>query len=349
MRTLSALAIRAAAGACLIASHGGAQPTAPQLATLYSFTGGSDGSAPNGLIPGAHGVFYGTAHSGGSCLIEATGCGTVFSLTPPTASGGTWTLEVLYTFTGASDGGGPGGLLVGKVGALYGPTAFGGTSNYGVVYKLVPPPAGSGPMATRAWIESVLYNRDDEQFTPLIIGDGGALYGFEGTTLDTNGYFVELAPPAIPGGAWTETVLYSFTSASGRYPSSLIGTPSALFGSAFYSGTANCTEPEGCGTVFQVTPPQTAGASWTEAVLYDFSFTGRHGYTGGYEPIDVIFGQDGVFYGVTLHGGTDGESCYAGCGVVFQLAPPATPGNPWNETVIYTLWVEARAGRCRTS
>src|SRR6185437_5921646 len=46
------------------------------LTRLYSFTGGNDGSRPNGLVQGNDGGFYGTTATGGT-----NGLGTVFKLT----------------------------------------------------------------------------------------------------------------------------------------------------------------------------------------------------------------------------------------------------------------------------
>jgi uncharacterized repeat protein (TIGR03803 family) len=51
--------------------------TAGNLTTLYSFAGGADGAAPNGVILDSSGNIYGTAYSGG-----ADGVGTVFEITP---------------------------------------------------------------------------------------------------------------------------------------------------------------------------------------------------------------------------------------------------------------------------
>src|SRR5580698_4138439 len=71
---------------------------AQTLTVLVNFNG-ANGTAPNAIIQGTDGNFYGTTFIGG-----AVGPGTVFKMTP---SG---TLTTLYSFSGP-DGGGPGGPL----------------------------------------------------------------------------------------------------------------------------------------------------------------------------------------------------------------------------------------------
>ncbi len=60
--------------------------------TIYTFTGGTDGSGPNGLVVGIDGNLYGTTSAGG-----ASGLGTIFQLVP---SQNGWTENVLYAFAG---------------------------------------------------------------------------------------------------------------------------------------------------------------------------------------------------------------------------------------------------------
>jgi uncharacterized repeat protein (TIGR03803 family) len=71
------------------------------------------------------------------------GCGTVFKLKPPGATGGTWTETVLHSFTG-TDGADPeAGLIADASGALYGTTG-GGAGGNGTVFKLTLPAAFAG-------------------------------------------------------------------------------------------------------------------------------------------------------------------------------------------------------------
>jgi len=116
----------------------------PVSTTIHSFTGGNDGSTPNGnLVIGPDGSFYGTAAIGG-----ANGTGVAFKLVPPTGTGTKWTYRVLHQFLGGiNDGAQPKGLTLGSDGKLYGTTLYGGGSSIcgggcGTVYQLTPPPAG---------------------------------------------------------------------------------------------------------------------------------------------------------------------------------------------------------------
>jgi len=111
------------------------------LTTLYTFTGGADGSSPTSrLIGDCDGNRYGTADFGGDVKAKAcaqsdgvSGCGAVFKLS---ASGA---FSVLYTFQGSpKDGAGPifTGVVADSAGNLYGATSSGGADGVGTVYKL---------------------------------------------------------------------------------------------------------------------------------------------------------------------------------------------------------------------
>jgi uncharacterized repeat protein (TIGR03803 family) len=117
---------------------------------LYNFKGGADGQWPYaGLVFNKQGHLFGTTYSGGGngtgCMYY--GCGTVFELTPST--GGQWTENVIYSFTGGNDNGEPyyGSLVVDATGNLYGTTSYLGCDGcigyYSTAFELSPNAAGT--------------------------------------------------------------------------------------------------------------------------------------------------------------------------------------------------------------
>jgi len=157
----------------------------------------NDGAAPEALTVGPSGALYGTTQSGGAefCpTADGVGlqCGTVFELTPPTTTGGTWTYSVIYNFTGTNgDGEAPGaGVVVGKNGAVYGTTQYGGSSTSacppsyyvlpgcGTVFELAPPAMTGG-----TWTEKILHSFSDANgdgsmpVAALAISPTGVLFG----------------------------------------------------------------------------------------------------------------------------------------------------------------------------
>ena len=303
---------------------------------LHTFTGlDGDGFAPfGGPVFGHGGALYGTTQEGGQ-----TGLGTVYSLVPPSSPGGAWTETVLYSFLGGNDGSFPfTSLVVGKAGALYGTTSVGGIPadcfpyGCGTVFKLAPPASPGG-----AWIETVLYrftggNDGSGPSASLVLGPKGELYGTtEYGGISIGGTAFELTPPASPGGVWMETVLHSFTGEDGDglnpYAGLVLGPNGVLYGTTTAGGTS------GNGIVFELTPPASPGAVWTENVLYSFA-GGKHGSEpkGG-----VVVGGNGALYGTTLSFGAS-TSCHGvDCGTVFALEPPASPGDAWTQIVLHSF------------
>lgn len=106
---------------------------------LYSFTGGVDGSGPQGALVGdAAGSLYGTTEKGGTY-----GYGTVFKL--DTSGNETVLYSFNYNFYYPTDGYDPNGLILDPVGNLFGITYSGGDSGdtscglrvgCGVVFKI---------------------------------------------------------------------------------------------------------------------------------------------------------------------------------------------------------------------
>jgi uncharacterized repeat protein (TIGR03803 family) len=111
--------------------------SAGALTTLYSFTGGADGSGPlGGLVVGSDGNFYGTTENNGT-----GGYGTVFQYVP----GGTVT--TLYSFDYTNYDGNPyAGLVQASDGNFYGVTSGFLEDEGGFVYEIAVSPALPAPV-----------------------------------------------------------------------------------------------------------------------------------------------------------------------------------------------------------
>jgi hypothetical protein len=116
---------------------------------IHSFSGtNGDGANPAAsLVVGKDGVLYGTTQTGGSDMapcptsyVTSGGCGTVFVLTPPTASGEPWKEHVLHAFSNQNgDGAYPtASLALSAGGVLFGTTSAGGTAGMGTVFAIKP-------------------------------------------------------------------------------------------------------------------------------------------------------------------------------------------------------------------
>jgi uncharacterized repeat protein (TIGR03803 family) len=313
---------------CTLVAPAYTYASAPQMQTLHSFVGETDGAAPvASLVADSAGNVYGTTSAGGSktsCLGSAQiGCGVVFELSPPRNPGGAWKETVLYRFTGGSDGAMPvAGLVFDQAGNLYGTTGEGGTFDglcstdqldygCGVVFELSPQAGGT-------WSESVLYaftGLGDGYYPAanLIFDESGNLYGTSelGGNCAGCGTVFELSPNGSQG--WTENTLYQFESGlDGGLPvAGLVFDQSGnLYGTTKSGGT-------GAGTVFELMPPTQQGQPWTEEPLYEFP-----GYIGAPEST-LIFDAAGNLYGTASNGN----------GAVFELSPSAN--GTWNETTLY--------------
>jgi uncharacterized repeat protein (TIGR03803 family) len=268
------------------------------LTNLYSFTGGSDGSAPATLLTQApSGWLFGTTATGGT-----NGVGNVFKISTNGA------FANVYSFTGGKDGGTPAGQLTLCLdGNFYGVTTGGGAHNYGTVFRLTP----GGALTT---LYAFTGGTDGYMPHALAQGTDGNLYGttahstmsgypFYGTIfkIGTNGSF---------------TTLYSLNYDDGYYPRAglIQGCDGNFYGTTYMGGTY------GDGTVFQIT---SAGALTTLA-----SFDG---FDDGAEPVTPLAqGGDGRLYGTTSSGGAGGH------GTVFSLSITSAPEitvSPANQTV----------------
>lgn len=282
---------------------------------LYSFGASiTDGFAPNNLIQGTDGDFYGTTFDGGANLfalgMPGHGAGTFFSITPAGVE------TVLYSFGASStDGNQPSGfgLIQGTDGNFYGTTTS--TGNNPSVN-----PGGTFFRITPAGVETVLHSfgvssTDGSYPRGLIQGSDGNFYGTTGagganpgSANEGDGTVFKITPAGV------ETVLHSFgaSNTDGSGPGGLIrGSDGDFYGITYYGG-ANPTSnfPSGTGAFFRITP---AGV---ETVLYSFGASNIDGTV----PDGVIQGADGNFYGVTDGGGTN-HTVSDGDGTYFELSP----------------------------
>ena len=170
--------------------------------------------------------------------------------------------------------------------------------------------------------------------------EGGAL----GHTCDSVyecGTVYQLTPQ---GSTWNETILHTFHGhwhgdGASPFGSLIVDSANNLYGTTSYGGTGGCLllgGPVGCGTVYEMSPPQNEGADWTYTVLYSF-----RGGKDGYLPTgNLVFDAKGNLYGATYYGGGYGtcdKGIYPYCGTVFELTPPKAKGGKWTEKVLYSF------------
>ncbi len=171
----------------------------------WNFGSGSDGAVPDAPLLAVGNTLYGTTSAGGTAY-----AGTLFSFSAKTGAE-----QVVHSFAGGSDGGGPLGGLAYSNGVLYGTTTFGlyqsgpnagEVANNGTVFSYA--------IATQT--ETVLHSfalnsadANDSEGTPLL--EHGLLLG-TGAFGGANGEGGVLFDIKLSSGA--ETILHGFTGSS---------------------------------------------------------------------------------------------------------------------------------------
>jgi uncharacterized repeat protein (TIGR03803 family) len=290
---------------------------------LYNFTNNTDGGSPVGpIVFDQSGNIYGTTSTGGDYYK-----GEVYKLSPN--QGDSWTLTLLYSFTGDTDGGYPyGGVILDNAGNLYGTADLGGSLSdcdgvgCGVVFELSP---GSGG----TWTETVIHDFTEVDgalpSSALVFDPRGNLYGTTsvggtspycvGSPANGCGTLFELTPSSE---GWTETTLHSFylTNTDGCYPGGVTYHDGKIYGTTELGGRHQA------GSVFEVAIT-TSGP--IERVLHSFGAG-----TDATQPLGaVVFDKSGNLYGSASKGGNS-ECNNDGCGATFEL----TNGS-WTETILY--------------
>jgi uncharacterized repeat protein (TIGR03803 family) len=216
-------------------------------------------------------------------------------------------LNVVYSFTGASDGSQPrGDLLASASGLFYGTASSGGSNQNGTVFQV---DTHTG-VPTEQTLYSFAGGSDGRLPSAGLIEDSkGNLFGTTALGGAGNaGTVFMLSPPMNGKTDWVKTTLWSFSGTDGAQPiGSLVADRS---GSGVLYGTTNDGGADGAGVVFSLTPPNNPGDSWTENVLWNLSNT----WDGGHPAAALVQGASGAFYGTASTGGV-----YGG-GVAFQLS-----------------------------
>jgi uncharacterized repeat protein (TIGR03803 family) len=274
-----------------------------------------------GLIQGGDGNFYGVTalggYSGSSCGPDGNyGCGTIFKLTP---QGTLTTIHQFCSPTGCTDGKIAGqtnmALIQGSDGNFYGTTEFGGNASVGAC--TISDGCGTIFEITSAGAFTTLYTfcsqtNCDGGFWPyggLIQGSDGSFYGTTGV-----GGLGSVSSAGYAGGVFFRitsdgvlTPLYGFCGqdpcANGDGPNANVveGKDGTFYGTTGSGGltSGTCTDSEGCGTFFKITP----GGEIT--TLYDFCSLAN--CADGFGPTTGLYlATDGNYYGATGFGGAAG-------------------------------------------
>jgi uncharacterized repeat protein (TIGR03803 family) len=284
---------------------------------LHNFDG-ADGDQPDGnLVQDGSGNLYGVTQFGGAntaCVFYgASGCGTVFKITP---KGIFISLYSFCSLTNCADGANPyGGLMLGADGNLYGTTVYGGNyldcSGYGcgTIFKITT----RGELTT---LYSFAGTEGSFPYGPLVQASSGILYGVAnaGGAYGYGALFKITTTDRV-------TILHNFSGPDGMGPNPplTLGADGNLYGTTGIGGANNNSicGGYGCGTVFRMTP---SGGLTT---LY--SFCSQPNCADGFVPFwGLVQATNGNLYGNTaeLNGGTP-----AGSGTVFKITPKGTFAN----------------------
>jgi uncharacterized repeat protein (TIGR03803 family) len=271
--------------------------------TLYSFcsqTNCADGWAPNSLVQGLDGNFYGTTRFGGNSN-ASEGPGTIFKITRAGA------LTTIYDFcsvggpNSCSDGSLPYGMILGSNGNFYGTTSEGGGADgCGDVFEATP----TGKL-TVVHSFTTAQGCGEASGRLLEASDGN----FYGTTVEG-------------GGAHRQGMVYKVTPA---------GRLSELYGFCALANCADGKEPQAGvvqgtdGNFYGTTHGQLAGARTTYGTIFQLTPTGAittletfDSHNGAWPGAPLLQATNGNFYGSTGLGGASG--CPETCGTVFRVS-----------------------------
>jgi uncharacterized repeat protein (TIGR03803 family) len=251
--------------------------------------------------------------------------GLIFVLTHHAIAG---TETTLHSFAAEGHGANPeGGFISDASGNLYGASGIGGAYDSGTIFELVPNPQGG-------WDQKILYTfkGGDDGAGPsgeLVFDASGNLYGTTvtggkvgGCVAGGCGTIFELKHNQ--DGTWTESILKKFD--NGKFGGDLeyglvFDKAGNLYGTSWVGGDQG-------GIIFELSP--SSSGTWTETILYSFTFGGGNAPPVSWPKGRIIFDDAGNIYGVLSVGG---NGCPSGCGAVYELSPAS--GGKWNLTILH--------------
>lgn len=201
--------------------------------------------------------------------------------------------KILYSFTGGADGEYLDTELVrDPAGNLYGTSVQGGAYASGTVFQVTP-----------AGVHTVLYSftggpDGGEPYKGVTLDAAGNLYGtaVTGGGGSCDGGCGVVFKLTNTGGAWTQTVIHTFTGADGSGP----GSPVAIDKLGNVYGTTPTGGKYGMGTLYALRPN---GDSWRFGVIH--TFTGGADGSGG-SAGRLLIDPAGNIFGVCTAGGVNG-------------------------------------------
>ncbi len=222
---------------------------------LYKFSTDFEIIYPSGrLLLGPAGELYGATVFGGE-----SNRGTIYRLSPPTTSGGTWVHTVLFSFNGVS---GPNqgllstALVRDAAGNLYGSRSDAEDPRFlGDVFKLSPPAAGPDEWTfTRLHAFSLQDGCTYPGQVAFLDGSvalyGGTAYSFPpgAFTSELGGCIYKLTQPVAGQTAWSFTTIHRYANPNGERPEAGLTHDAAgvIYGSTRIGGAT------ASGTIFKL-------------------------------------------------------------------------------------------------
>jgi uncharacterized repeat protein (TIGR03803 family) len=271
---------------------------------LHSFNSAEGSPSFNELTLGGS-TLYGATQYGGP-----NGCnGNLFSMQ---TDGSMFT--TLYQFCSRdTDGAYPvGRLAIDRAGDVYGTTNLGGLYGLGTVFKYW------GGVLTKVIDFDVSDNGGYFPGAGVRFDQSGNLWGTNTSGgSGGDGTVFELTPNVA--GGWNINTIHGFSGTDGDFPAPsrlAFFKDSNIFGTTDFGGKGN-------GVVYELQRRN----NYKEMILH--SFTGQ---SDGAHPDGPVRAENGHLFGTAQNGGD--QSCYEGCGVVFELMRTSSG---WHESVLHTF------------